>query len=110
MPIALPSWLPAETWEDFTSHRKSLRKPLTPRAADLLIKKLHEMRQQGNNPVGVVEQSIMNGWVGVFPLNGDSKRKTQACRREKAAAEMMEGMIHEPHEPIDITGQAERVA
>ncbi len=51
------------TARDFIAHRKALRKPLTPRAADLIVGRLRECR----DPDAVANASIMNGWQGVFP-------------------------------------------
>ena len=48
---------------DFIAHRKALRKPLTPRAAELVVGKLRGCR----DPDAVANASIMNGWQGVFP-------------------------------------------
>lgn len=48
---------------DFIAHRKALRKPLTPRAAELIVGKLNGCK----DPDAVVNLSIMNGWQGLFP-------------------------------------------
>lgn len=48
---------------DFLAHRRALRKPLTPRAAELIVGKLNGCK----DPDAVVNLSIMNGWQGLFP-------------------------------------------
>jgi len=49
--------------KDFVEHRRSLKKPLTDRAASAIAKKL-----EGHpSPDSVLDDSIANGWVGVFP-------------------------------------------
>jgi len=48
---------------DFIAHRNEMRKPLTPRAAELIIDNLDGCA----NPDAAVNASIMNGWQGVFP-------------------------------------------
>ncbi|MDE7064195.1 MAG: hypothetical protein K2O70_01835 [Desulfovibrionaceae bacterium] len=57
--------------EDFRAMRERIRKPLTGRGLELLFGKLHELAP-GNEAmqVAIVEQSTMNGWQGIFPLNG----------------------------------------
>lgn len=67
---ALPDWLPQAAWANFVAFRKKVRKPLTDRAAVLAIQKLDQLRQQGNPPALVIDQSILNGWAGLFPLKG----------------------------------------
>lgn len=49
----------------FIEHRKHKRAKLTPRAAQLIAKKL----ASHPDPDSVIERSIMNGWTGVFPEN-----------------------------------------
>ena len=57
--------------EDFRAMRERIRKPLTGRGLELLFGKLHELAP-GNEAmqVAIVEQSTMNGWQGIFPVNG----------------------------------------
>jgi len=55
--------------EDFKDFRKKIKAPLTDRAVDLLIAKLKTLA--GDNEeikIAILEQSIMNGWKGVFAL------------------------------------------
>lgn len=67
--IDLPTWLPDSCWQDWIAHRKSIKAPLTLRAAELCIRELDRLRLSGNNPVAVVEQSVMSGkWSGLFPI------------------------------------------
>lgn len=59
---ALCAVLPEETADDFIAHRKAKGAKLTAKAAQLIAKKL-----TGHpNPVAVVENTIMQGWTGVF--------------------------------------------
>lgn len=71
--------VPAEAMKAFRAHRTRIRKPMTPRAEELIgmaLKRIHT--EHGHDPTAVVEQSILNGWAGVFPLkdedNGGSNR------------------------------------
>src|SRR5262249_4923329 len=71
---ALPDWLPADTWRAFEEHRKALRKPISDAAMERILRELDEQRQLGQNPTAMLDQSIANGWTGVFPVkkNGTS--------------------------------------
>lgn len=60
---ALCSVMREETADAFLAHRKAKRQPLTEHAAELIAKKL----RNHSDPDAVVENSIMNGWTGVFP-------------------------------------------
>lgn len=55
--------LSEEMAEAFIAHRKAIKAPLTDQAAKLIVKAI----RGHHSPDAVVEQSIMNGWRGVFP-------------------------------------------
>lgn len=55
--------VPEGVADDFIAHRLAKRARLTPRAAELIAAKL----ASHPNPIGVIEQTIANGWTGVFP-------------------------------------------
>ena len=63
--IILPDFIDKETWD---AYLKSRKKP-TEHAIVLLIKKLWELRDAGDDPNEVLRRSIMNGWTGIFPLD-----------------------------------------
>ncbi len=67
-PPILPDWLPLENWQGFVHMRQRMKAPLTPRAIVIAIKKLDALRLQGNDPAQVLDQSVMNGWKGIFPV------------------------------------------
>ena len=58
-----------EVWESFIEMRKKIKKPMTDRAKILALNKLAEFKKNGNNPEKIIEQSVMNCWQGLFPLN-----------------------------------------
>lgn len=80
-PQPLPVWLPPDVWSDFVAHRKALKAKLTPHAANLIVRKLDELRAKGHDPAAILNRSIENGWKGVF----------------------------EPHEPKHVNGSAAHV-
>ena len=64
----LPDWIDQQDWHDFEDMRKRKKRPMTERARQLVVKKLDELRGQGHDPAKVLQQSILHGWDGVFPL------------------------------------------
>lgn len=62
----LPEWLPKDLWLDFIEHRNKLRKPMTFKAEELLLKKLTWFKDQGHNPKHLLMTSIERGWLSVF--------------------------------------------
>jgi hypothetical protein len=67
---ALPAWLPLKAWEEYKEHRKLKRAKMTSLAAKKCVDKLDELRRGGHDPAAVLNQSIQNGWTGIFPTKG----------------------------------------
>lgn len=70
----LPVWIDVKTWEDYQAMRKALRKPMTARAIELTIEKLGDMKEEGQDPNRILEQSIMHSWIGVFPIRESGRQ------------------------------------
>jgi hypothetical protein len=51
---------------------------MTPRAITLTIRNLEKLRSQGHSPAAVLDQSVMNGWKGVFPLRSSTPANASA--------------------------------
>lgn len=75
-----PEYVQAESWSGFVDMRRRERHPLTPRAAQLVIKELDKLRDAGEDPNDVLDQSTRNGWRDVFPIkrNGHGKASPTA--------------------------------
>lgn len=66
----LPDEIPQEEWAAFEEMRKRLKKPLTDHARKIAIKTLRQLADEGHPPGKVLNQSIFNGWQGLFPIKG----------------------------------------
>jgi uncharacterized protein YdaU (DUF1376 family) len=103
----LPAWIPGDTWADFVAMRKQMRKPMGEAAIRLAVRTLEDLRAKGNEPKTVIEQSIMRGWTGLFPLRGDFARAAsngnQAARPDKfdPVAFVNRNRVSENHERTD---------
>ncbi len=64
-PFVLPDDFDSETWKAFVDHRKKLKAPMTERAKILLINKTRKIDGDNND---ILNQSIENGWKGVFEI------------------------------------------
>jgi hypothetical protein len=73
---ALMVVLPEQKARDFIDHRQKLRKPMTPRAAEMIAEKL----AKASDPVACAEHSIVKGWQDVFP----DQRPPEAQRSQNA--------------------------
>jgi hypothetical protein len=99
----LPPWLPLEAWEGFKQMRKQGRYPMTALAEKLAIKELDKLRQSGQAPEEVLNQSTMRGWRGLFAVhengsNGNAglKRKSFAEERHERNKSLVEEVLGRP--------------
>lgn len=69
--IQIPEWLPMEIWLEFIDHRKDIKTPLTERATKMALAELEKLRNQGNDPTEVIQQTILNGWKGLFAVKNN---------------------------------------
>ena len=74
-----------EPLRGFVEMRKGLKNPLTPHALELSIKKLYRMSDSPKERVDIVDQAVMNGWRGFYPLKNGRQNEdvfTQIMREE----------------------------
>lgn len=72
---------------EYIRFRKQIKKPLTDRAIQLAVGKLRKMSDDVEEQIAIIDQSIMNGWSGLFPLNqdkGDKKTGKKSTRFSNA--------------------------
>lgn len=67
---------------DFVAYRKGIKKPMTDRAVTLLIEKLGSLSGNPDEQIAILNQSIVNGWQGVFPLKEENRRKNYGKTNE----------------------------
>lgn len=58
-----------EALSAFVEHRKAMKKPMTEQAFKLLESKLMSLSTDEDEQIAILEQSILNGWQGVFALD-----------------------------------------
>lgn len=62
----------------FLDERKKMRKPVTKRGEELILRKLQ--RHPIETAILMIEQSVMNGWQGIFDIKTQTKLDEQAKR------------------------------
>lgn len=63
-----------KTIYDFIKMRKAIKKPLTTRGLELMIKKLYSLTTNVEEQIEILNNSIMNNWQGVFPIKQNTKK------------------------------------
>ncbi len=66
----LPEWLDKEAWNEWVAFRKEQRKKLTPMS---IKKQIAFLQKHKADHVAIIEQSIRNGWTGLFELKHERK-------------------------------------
>ncbi|MDN7419542.1 helix-turn-helix domain-containing protein [Burkholderia dolosa] len=71
--MELPDWLTFEVWDMWCEHREAKHKeaPWTRPAAVVSLRKLTKLRALGQDPKACIEEAVLRGWTGLFPLKGD---------------------------------------
>ena len=64
-----------QTIYEFIKMRKAIKKPLTTRGLELMINKLKKITSNTNEQIQILNNSIMNNWLGIFPLKEEEKQK-----------------------------------
>lgn len=78
---------------DFETMRKQLKKPMTPRAKEILIDKLQKEFPARDLQIATISQSIMNSWQGIFPI----KKQPQQQERDAIVTDYSYGELGVDH-------------
>ena len=62
--VTLPTWLPADAWQDWKDYRGN---SFSSRAQALAISKLTSLRGEGHDPRKLIDLAIESGWSSVYP-------------------------------------------
>lgn len=76
-----------QTIYEFIKMRKAIKKPLTTRGLELMINKLKKMTSNTNEQIQILNNSIMNNWLGIFPLKEEQKKKDRYVVNEMTEEE-----------------------
>lgn len=79
----LPDWIDAQTWADFEEMRRKIRRPITDAGRRLAVKRLMVLQSCGHNPNEVLEQSILNSWQGLWPIQESRTGQKEADARKE---------------------------
>lgn len=63
--------------KDFIEMRKAIKKPMTTRALELLLRNLKKLTNLKDEQVAIINQSIEHGWQTVYPLKTNFSQKNK---------------------------------
>ena len=64
-----------KAFSDYVEFRKKIKKPMTDRAIELAKRNLEKLADNDSDRIEILNQSIMNGWLGLFELKKDNRRR-----------------------------------
>jgi hypothetical protein len=64
--IPLPAYIDADAWAGFVDMRKAIKKPLTFRAASLVLYELQRIKDAGHDANEALDQSTNHCWADVY--------------------------------------------
>lgn len=85
------------TVRDFIDMRKTIKKPMTSKALELLFKNLEKLTNLDEEKIAILNQSIERGWQTVYPLKTNNMRNS-------SKGEIKEEEKQEELKEIDISG------
>lgn len=79
--VQLPDWLSAGIWSSWVAYRRDLKKPIkSQQTVTQAINLLDRCRLNGYSPEEIINQSIANGWQGLFEPKGARPQRRQESR------------------------------
>lgn len=85
--LPLPTALDRDTWRDWVQFRSSIKKPLNEQTANKQIEFLCKAVADGHDPKAIIDESIRNGWQGLFVKDhhkkGAAKQSESFYEREQ---------------------------
>lgn len=85
---------------EFKAMRNRMRKPMTAYAVELLVQKLQKLSPDEAGQVAILQQSIENGWTGVYPVKQEGFK---SVKRDNFRNYQEQGVSHAQLEDIALT-------
>lgn len=75
-----------EAIHEFIKFRKGVKKPMSDRAITLMINKLESLSHDKHEQVQILNQSIMQGWTGLYELKDDRQNGSRGQAKSRSAS------------------------
>ena len=66
-----------DTIRDFIDMRKTIKKPMTSKALELLLRNLEKLTNLEEEKIAILNQSIEHGWQTVYPLKNNNQNNSR---------------------------------
>lgn len=85
-----PEWVPRDAWLGWLEVRHKKKAPATDRALRTAMNTLTDLRDQGEDPAAVLDQSTGRGWTGLFTTNRGTVHAISGGNRRESEAERVQ--------------------
>ena len=75
--VSVPDGIDPQAWAAYEAHRTAIRKKLTDQARELAWKELMQFNPKTQQ--AMINQSIRQGWTGIFPLGNQRQSQQQSA-------------------------------
>lgn len=77
----------------YIEYRKSIGKKMSDYSIQLMLKKLENLSSNNDEKIQILEQSIMNGWTGIFPIKDETGNRSYGQKQTvNDLSNMLSGM------------------
>lgn len=74
--VTIPEWVPLKTFQEYVDMRKRIKKPLNEQSYPRFFSHLEKLCQSSDaSPEDILNQSIVNGWQGIFELRRNGVKR-----------------------------------
>jgi phage replication O-like protein O len=104
----LPEWIPKETFDEYLSMRKIIKRPLLVKSYNRFFKSLKKICDETRaSPEAILNQSILNSWQGLFPIKdgGNNGQRGTGTYGGQQPAIKEAGRAQSDNEPYPIDGE-----
>jgi hypothetical protein len=77
-------FLPIEKWAEWVNYRKEIKHKLPKSTARAQLRKLRNFAIKGIDPIKIINQSIENGWQGLFEIKVENKKTSYQQKIDSA--------------------------
>ena len=91
----IPGWMPVAAWAEWLKFRSRKKGGYSDYARTLAIRSLTTLRDSGHDPDAVINQSIENGWPGLYPIKPGASGVPQAApSKTLTAIQLLQAKVH----------------
>jgi hypothetical protein len=77
----IPACIDISVWQEWVKHRKEKKQKLTPTTIKKQFQQLVKFHNEGQDVNAIIEQSITNGWTGLFAVKNQQAKQKPTTNR-----------------------------